>query len=380
MYVTPFKTMNSQVQDRKVIWPPKIKLRTPLGYLRDSTGNFYPRDIGRSSILSNGSVLWQFGDTFSHNFRNDFLGVTDNTCSVGSSQNPTLSSYAKASGVPQKDDDYILNNDNASFGDQILKPLLGSFPNFHGPNAKNIKLWPFSGVVEYSRCPEFVRGWSFYELSTYKDGSMDTEIQAVLVADITHQISTGMTKATLAGKGDHILFRANEPRFGSFCIMLGDDEYLYAYGHLTPTKDVGLSRVPIRRAAFREEYWYWNGKNWSQNIEESRPVITTMQHGQVFKTHLFGADSIYKYGFFGCNSFGDSKAILGRGVAPEGPWQMELLDLDIYALNKDKSPFQYCFYPHPWASNERKGDLLVTWSEGGMDGNVIAVQLRFETA
>ncbi|POS83191.1 hypothetical protein EPUL_004758, partial [Erysiphe pulchra] len=370
-----FLTMSRQIIDRRVIWPPKIKLVTPMGYLRDSTGNSYPRDIGRSSKLSNGAVVWQFGDTFSHNFSGDFLGVTDNTCSVGSVQDPTLSSYSKAANGSLEDKTF-----NSSFGDQILTPLLGPFPNFQGPNAKNIKLWPFSGIVEHSCCSEFLRGWTFYELSTYEDGSLETDIQAVVVAEVTHQNRTGITKATLAGQGDHQLFKVNEPRFGSFCILQGEENYLYAYGHLTPTKNVGLSRVPIDRAASRDDYRYWDGKDWSKVIEKSKPVFTTMQHGQIFKTDLFGINSMYKYAFFGCNSFGDSKAVLGRGIAPEGPWQMESLDLKTYALNKDKTPFQYCFYPHPWASNEKKGDLLITWSEGGMDGNVIAVQLRFETA
>ncbi|RKF63168.1 Cystathionine beta-lyase MetC [Erysiphe neolycopersici] len=341
-----------------------------------ATGKFYPRDIGRSSKLSNGAVVWQFGDTFQYNFRGDFLGLTDNTCSVGRVQDPTLSSFSKAANGSLEDATTI----NSSFGDQILTPLLGPFPYFQGPNTKNIKLWPFSGIVEHSACSEFLRGWTFYELATYIDGSVETDIQAVVVAEVTFQNKTEITKATLVGPCDHLLFRSNEPRFGSFCILQGDENYLYAYGHLTPTKNVGLSRVPIDRAASRDDYRYWDGKNWTKAIENSKPVITKMQHGQIFRTYLFGLNSPYKYAFFGCNSLGDSKAVLGRGIAPEGPWQMETLDLKTYALNKDKTPFQYCFYPHPWASSERNGDLLITWSEGGMDGNVIAVQLRFETA
>lgn len=167
-----------------------------------ATGNFYPRDIGHSSKLSNGTVIWQFGDTFCYNFQGDFLGVTDNTCSVGHVQDPTLSSYSKAANGSLED-----NISNSQFGDQILTPLLGPFPNFQGPNSKNIKLWPFSGIVEHSCSSEFLRGWSFYELSTYKDGSVETDIQAVVVAEVTHQRRTGITKATLAGQGDHLLFR-----------------------------------------------------------------------------------------------------------------------------------------------------------------------------
>jgi hypothetical protein len=35
--------------------------------------------------------------------------------------------------------------------------------------------------------------------------------------------------------------------------------------------------------------------------------------------------------------------------------------------------FTYCMYAHPWAFDERKGDLMITWSEGGISGSVVVV-------
>jgi hypothetical protein len=162
-----------------------------------------------------------------------------------------------------------------------------------------------------------------------------------------------------------------------------DKEYIYLYGH-TPdnSKSVFLARISPRRTLFKKEYEYWDGNGWSSKMNDSKAVFTTMQHGQIFQTDMFGRDSAWKYAFIGCNSFGDSKALFGRAQQPQGPWQIhEVEGLRTYSMQPyDPSPFRYCFYPHPWAfETKRDGDLMITWSEGGMNGGVIAEKLRFET-
>lgn len=74
--------------------------------------------------------------------------------------------------------------------------------------------------------------------------------------------------------------------------------------------------------------------------------------------------------------------MFGRAKAPQGPWDVdEVRGLRTYAMQPyDPAPFLYCFYPHPWAFDAKeKGDLMVSWSEGGMGGHVIAERLRFMT-
>ncbi len=118
-------------------------------------------------------------------------------------------------------------------------------------------------------------------------------------------------------------------------------------------------------------------------VRDCKPVFTAMQHGQIFQTDMFGRNSPFKYAFIGCNSFADSKARFGRAQEPQGPWEQiyEVEGLRTYAMQPyDPAPFMYCFYPHPWAFETKKnGDLMITWSEGGMNGSVIAELLRFET-
>jgi hypothetical protein len=158
-----------------------------------------------------------------------------------------------------------------------------------------------------------------------------------------------------------------------------DDKYIYAYGRLYHSRDVGVARVPIWEVGNRDSYSYWDSRSWSKNISSSAVVFPSMQHGQIFPTTLFGTKSGYRWGFFGNNCFGDSKAIFGRAKAPEGPWEIVALDLNAYTMNELDSTFRYCFYPHPWAFDSRKGDLMVSWNEGGMAGSVIAEKIRFQT-
>lgn len=178
----------------------------------------------------------------------------------------------------------------------------------------------------------------------------------------------------------------NEPRFGTFCI-LSDEDYLYAYGHrggstVENQKDVVLARAPLLYAHDRNLYLYWNGKDFMPHFQTLGNVFTNMQHGQIFKTTMFGTNSVFQYAFIGCNAQGDSKAQMGRASAPQGPWEVfELKDLELYALNKGENKglfdFRYCVYPHPWGGDlAGKGDLMVSWSEGGMTGQVLAAMVR----
>lgn len=116
------------------------------------------------------------------------------------------------------------------------------------------------------------------------------------------------------------------------------------------------------------------------------PILSDMQHGQIFPsaaTTLFSPNSPYKFIFIGNNARGDSKVQIGRATQPWGPWEvLKLDDVELYALNgrEDKGvmDFRYCVYPHPWARGGGERDLVVSWSEGGMTGGVLAGIVRFE--
>ncbi len=72
--------------------------------------------------------------------------------------------------------------------------------------------------------------------------------------------------------------------------------------------------------------------------------------------------------------------MIGRATSPEGPWDVSELNMKAYNLNDNAGDFRYCFYPHTWAFDIKEGgDMMITWSEGGLTGNVVAELVRFKT-
>lgn len=117
--------------------------------------------------------------------------------------------------------------------------------------------------------------------------------------------------------------QADEPRFGSLCAVLGQDDYIYLYGQIDEqNKDINVARVPADKANFREHYTFWTGSKWSQHVSEAAVVMPDMQHGQIFKSKMFGKAEKFEWVFVGCNGQGDSRVQMGRAKTPEVsiPW------------------------------------------------------------
>ncbi|KAK6587273.1 hypothetical protein PZA11_000563 [Diplocarpon coronariae] len=77
-----------------VAWPPKVLYYTEMGVIRDSTHNWYPRDIGRSSELLPSMFIYQFGDTFCHDANGQYIGLSQNSYAIAHDRsNPNVSSY-----------------------------------------------------------------------------------------------------------------------------------------------------------------------------------------------------------------------------------------------------------------------------------------------
>ena len=119
--------------------------------------------------------------------------------------------------------------------------------------------------------------------------------------------------------------------------------------------------------------------SFQDNIEKCVPVIGNMQHGQIFPTQMFGENSTYKWAFIGCAHTGDSKVAFGRAPEPTGPFEcFALMDANPL-MPLPGANFTYCMYPHPWAFKDAVDDLMITWSEGTLQGNVVAARIRLQT-
>ncbi|TVY18218.1 hypothetical protein LARI1_G004277 [Lachnellula arida] len=294
--------------ERAVIWPPEGISSTPLGEIRDASGNWYPRDIGRSSVLGD-AIIFQFGDTFSHEADGTFQGVSSNTAAlVTQKSNPTLTVYASH---PRTD---------------AIPTLI---PLTRKEDIMGWKIWSFSGTVEFDKLGNGdAFGWTWFQMMQKQDSKTN----------------------------DWVLKWTGIAKTGKF--------------------DVALGRVKICEADDKTKYKYWTSHGgWTSSSAACGIVFEGMVHGQVFKTKMFGGNSPYQWAFIGCNSFADSKIQMGRAERPEGPWVIHEL-MGTYRIDEGQGAgFTYCM-----ASDEKKGDLCVSWSEGGMTGGVLASMSRLKTA
>lgn len=70
--VSPVATMGH------IKWPPSLLRTDILGEITDTSGRKIARDIGRAVWLG-GNCYYAFGDTFCHDVKNEFCGVTNNS-------------------------------------------------------------------------------------------------------------------------------------------------------------------------------------------------------------------------------------------------------------------------------------------------------------
>jgi hypothetical protein len=136
-----------------------------------------------------------------------------------------------------------------------------------------------------------------------------------------------------------------------------------------------LARVPSNDIRRNECYEYFDGTTYQKVISKSKPVLTGMQHGTIYPSKLFQPNTGKDWVFVGCNCFADSTVQIGVAPKPEGPWDVRELIPAPPRVERDNASFTYCMYAHPWAYDEGGGELMVTWSEGGMQGKVVAVKV-----
>ncbi len=138
-----------------------------------------------------------------------------------------------------------------------------------------------------------------------------------------------------------------------------------------------LAKVNIRWVLDRSRYTYWDGQEYQADICKAKQIMEDVQHGAIYCSKLFGPNKDHDWVFVGCSRFGDNKVLIGVSANLEGPYQTaELIDtFSIIPMPKVSS--RYCIYPHPWAFKEEEGMLLITWSEGSIEGGVVAVKVHF---
>ena len=123
-----------------------------------------------------------------------------------------------------------------------------------------------------------------------------------------------------------------------------------------------LARVAVKNILQRDHYEYFDGDSYQHDISKSKPIMTGMQHGKIYRSKLFQSNTAKDWVFVGCNAFGDSTVQMGVAPRPEGPWDIQDLMPAPPKEKHEDSIFTYCMFAHPWAYDESDGEIMITWS------------------
>lgn len=316
--------------------------------------------------------MFAFGDTFNHDRKRDFLGVTSSTASIFlDRQLPNISFY----------EEFDKKNAVKSFiplmADEAEWDRLG-----FAEAGQRATLWCFGGVLLVNQClgsKNISEGWVYFQKGTHYKESDKNVFQYTGLAKLMYEEEDETIVVTRIPKGP--MFGQKEPMFGTFTTLrVGNEAFLY--GHASPSdKRVMLAKVDITgndEIMDRTRYLYWDGIKYQPDITLTKPIMDGMQHGAIFRSELFEPGTDRDYVFVGCSINGDNKVIMGTSARPEGPFEVTEL-MYTYALHfVPVGQYNYCVYPHQWAFDEKQGELMITWSEGGTDGQVVAVKVKLE--
>ncbi|CAD6568113.1 MAG: hypothetical protein ASARMPREDX12_001069 [Alectoria sarmentosa] len=329
------------------IYPPVLENIEILGYLKDKNGISYSRDIGRSASIHD-EVYFIFGETFCKDSAGGSAGTTSNTIAyVEDRANFLESEYREISEdgkvkafVPLNDNEIRFEKENK--GARVVFCMSGGIVDIGVVGV----VW-FQILIKYEDSEESYSGIGQARLSTYSDGR-------ILVARL-----------------GPLLFGPDEPRIGSFSTLLYKGHvYLWS---ARPDGQIILARVEQYETALRDGYEYWSGSGWVPGWHEAVPVLHDVQQGAIIYTKMFGRDKPFV--FVGVNERGDSMIQIGAAAEVQGPFDLTAV-CKATGIDYDKK-YKYCIYPHLFASNIPKRELMVTWSEHS-PGGVIAAKLKFK--
>jgi hypothetical protein len=347
------------VKEAIACYPPRLENIEILGYVDDASNIGYSRDIGRSAILK-GRVYYMFGDTFCKNKKGEFIGVQSTTSALVPDKSQPLSSTY----LTWQEDGLVDNFVPLTEAEHRLEKIV-----WNDKTRPRVTLWAFGGMVE-----TLGAGWLWYQKGVIyeEEGKEENKYHGTGIARVEADDRGRLT----IHRSWPEMFNVDEPRVGTFSsIVEGDFVYLWGDHGAGCGDGIILSRVHKYSLQNKDCYTYWNGDSYVADWRAAEPVFGKMQSGAIIKTRLFGEERPWV--FVGCTAWGDSKLMLGASATLEGPFDEKAI---CTAQGIDyPDTIMYCMYPHTWALDVTKGELLVTWSEqwpGGVVGAKIGLVLE----
>lgn len=105
----------------------------------------------------------------------------------------------------------------------------------------------------------------------------------------------------------------------------------------------------------------------------AQPALFDVEYGAIVHTPLFGKDK--QFLFVGANNQADNMVQIGVAERVQGPFDLMPI-CKATNINHDEK-HRCCIYPHIFASNIPKRELVITWGEHP-PGGIIAAKLKFK--
>ena len=284
------------------------------------------RDGGESALVG-GMMLWTFGDTIYSPQAEDGTNLRSNTAALADPRRPLeVNEPVDSKGAPRQAIPFT--EDEQTYNAKAGRP------------DDRMALW--TGGVAPVDADHAV---AFFSVLHVGEG----------LYNYTHRgIGTALFAAgsTEAKRNEGLLFTADEPGFARTLIHDGN---LYLYGSVPRDKEqgFGVARAPLARATDRSAYEFWNGAEWTSDVEQTAVVFDQIPGGVSlsYNVHLGK--------FLAIHSGMMVSDVRGRTAPrPEGPWSDAKI---LFAVEEGKGGWCYAAQEHPELAQDGGRKIFISY-------------------
>jgi hypothetical protein len=165
-------------------------------------------------------------------------------------------------------------------------------------------------------------------------------------------------------KGSDLLWKIDEPKFGSAAFEDKENNWLYLYG-VVPVDSLQtcyLARIrPSQIEQFEKHEYFCGTENWSKNIKEAVPVFTNVPN------EVSVSYNNYLGNYLAVHSYDLTRDIVGRiSSTPWGPWSMPVVLYEVKTKREKELPYPVLIYAgkeHPELCEKNGKIIYLTYIE-----------------
>jgi len=308
------------------------------------------RDGGESALIG-GQILWTFGDTFFNTKAADGDSFRSNTAALANPADPlnVTKPPLDANETPYQALPFTAAED--------------AYNDATGNKYDRIALW-FGGLVPDKNGS----GLAFYK-KLYVKGPLSFPPIGVGTAHFAPGKTTGV-------RDPKLLFTASEPQFVRPMLY---NAYVYLYGNLKygdSSLPFGVTRAPLAKATKRSAYQFWNGTQWSSNINTTAKVFDGIPGAVSVSYNAYLQCFIAVHSEYIPNFGTTNKIVLRTASKPEGEWSApQVLFMGMQPVGNSNRAGQ----EHPeLAKNGGKTIYVSYYRPLGLQGELRLVEVTFQ--